>query len=91
MLNNLELMKKRVGYYGDTTSADQWTRMREDKLKSLKKALRYSYQAAIVQKYNIGVESKERQLIAVATKLEKITTLNEEDVAALSLALMALE
>lgn len=44
-------MKKRISYYGDETSSDQWTRMREDKLRSLHKALHYSYQAAIVQKY----------------------------------------
>lgn len=50
-MNGLEIMKKRIRYYGDSTSADQWTRMREDKLKSLKKALYYSYQAAIVQEY----------------------------------------
>ena len=91
MLKNLEIMKKRVGYYGDSMSADQWTRMREDKLRSLRKALYYSYQAAIVQKYNIAIDSKERQLVAIATKLEKIATLSEEDRAALQTALAAVE
>lgn len=91
MLNNLELMKKRVGHYGDATSADQWTRMREDKLRSLRKALYYSYQAAVVQKYNIAIDGKERQLVAIATKLEKIATLTEEERAALQTVLAALE
>ena len=41
------------GNYKKTTSNfSQWTRMREDKLKSMKKALYFSYQAAVVQKYN---------------------------------------
>lgn len=84
-------MKKRIGYYGDATSADQWTRMREDKLRSLRKALYYSYQAAVVQKYNIAIDSKERQLVAIATKLEKIATLTEEERAALQTTLAALE
>lgn len=35
-----------------TSNFNQWIRMREDKLKSMKKALYFSYQAAIVQKYN---------------------------------------
>ena len=91
LIKNLDLMTKRVGYYGDSISADQWTRMREDKLRSLKKSLYYSYQAAIVQKYNINIDSKERQLVAIATKLEKIATLTEEDRAALQTALAALE
>lgn len=51
-MNSLDLMKKRVSYYGDDVSSDQFTRMREDKLRSMKKALYYSYQAAVVQKYD---------------------------------------
>ena len=42
-------MRQRVSYYGGT---DQWTRMREDKLKALRKALLYSYQAAVVRLKN---------------------------------------
>ena len=68
-MRSFERMKKRVGYFGDGTSADQWTRMREDKLRSLRKALRYSYQAAIVQKYNVSADSEQKQLISLATKL----------------------
>jgi len=36
---------------------DQWTRMREDKLRSLKKALLSSYQSAIVQKYDVDKDT----------------------------------
>ena len=91
MLKSLNTMKTRIGYYGDNISADQWTRMREDKLKSLKKALRYSYQAAIVQKYNVAVDSEQKLLISLATKLEKITTLTEEEKTALWQQLDAVE
>lgn len=48
-MSGLERMGKRVSYYG---GVDQWTRMREDKLKSLRKALLYSYQAAVVRLTN---------------------------------------
>lgn len=50
-MNGLDRMKKRISYYGDGQAVDQWTRMRQDKLRSMKKALYYSYQAAVVQKY----------------------------------------
>lgn len=39
-------------YKKGTANFSQWTRMREDKLKTMKRALYFSYQAAIVQKYN---------------------------------------
>ena len=47
-------MKARLDTRGGT---DQWVRMRQDKLRSLKKALLYSYQKAIVQKYNVQNET----------------------------------
>lgn len=47
----LNIMQERLRRHG---GADQWTRMREDKLRSLKKALLYSYQRAIVQKYDVA-------------------------------------
>lgn len=51
-MSGIDIMKKRIGYYGASDgAADQWTRMREDKLRSMWKAMYYSYQAAIVQKY----------------------------------------
>lgn len=39
-------------YKKGTANFSQWTRMREDKLKTMKKTLYFSYQAAVVQKYN---------------------------------------
>lgn len=51
MSSSYDRMKARVAFRGDASSADQWTRMRQDKLRSMKGALYYSYQAAIVQKY----------------------------------------
>ena len=46
---------------------DQWTRMRQDKLKSLKKVLISSYQSAIVQKYDVSNDSLVRNIIAIIT------------------------
>lgn len=84
MQTGLKRMNQRIGYYGDGTSVDQWTRMREDKLKSLKKALHYSYQAAIVQKYNVSADSEARRLISFSTKIEKIATLNTDELSTLN-------
>ena len=50
-MNGLDRMKKRISYYGADGDSSQWMRMRQDKLRSMKKALYYSYQAAVVQKY----------------------------------------
>ena len=47
---SLKKMQTRLNARGGT---DQLTRMREDKLKGLKKALLYSYQSAVVQKYDV--------------------------------------
>ena len=82
-------MKRRVGYYGEVekndtdtqvetlVKADQWTRMREDKLRSLKKALFYSYQAAAVQQYDAKRNSAEKQLVSIITMLQAQQTLSE--------------
>ena len=51
MSSGFDRMKIRMNYHGDQTSADTWTRMRQDKLRSMLPALYSSYQAAIVQKY----------------------------------------
>jgi hypothetical protein len=59
-MSSLDNLKKRLEYYGDGVSSDQWTRMRQDKLRSMKGALYYSYQAAIVQKYDVS-EPKDAQ------------------------------
>ena len=71
-------------YKKATRVHDQWTRMREDKLRSLKKTLRYSYQAAIVQKYDVSANSDARWLISLATKIEKYATLTIAERAALT-------
>ena len=88
-MSSLKNMRNRNGYYGVvkkeadgvhiTDVHDQWTRMREDKLKSLRKALLYSYQAAVVQKYDVKVDSEVRWLISLATRLEKINKLKPEE------------
>lgn len=56
-LNNL---KKRLSYYGGNRQSD---RMVEDKLRSLKKALLYSYQSATAIIYNTGEPREFRCLI----------------------------
>lgn len=50
--------------------SDQWIRMREDKLYSLKKALLYSYQSAIVQKYDVKSNTKADNIIRLITRLQ---------------------
>lgn len=50
--------------------SDQWVRMREDKLQSLKKALLYSYQSAIVQKYDVKSNTKVDNIIRLITRLQ---------------------
>lgn len=60
MLQGLDLMNKRIRYYGaEDGTADQWTRIREDKLRSMWNAMYFSYQAAIVQKYVPGSEKQQ--------------------------------
>ena len=86
-----EVTEGKGKYKKPTRVHDQWTRMREDKLRSLKKALYYSYQAAIVQKYNVAADSEERWIISIATKLEKIATLTVEEKSALWTDLDAIE
>jgi len=75
-------MKRRIGYYGEVekndtdtkvetlVKADQWTRMREDKLRSLKKALFYSYQAAVVQQYDAEKNSFNQEVISIISTLQ---------------------
>ena len=63
-LNN---MQARLNVRGGT---DQWTRMREDKLRSLQKALLSSYQSAVVQKYDVKKDSLANNLISIITLLQ---------------------
>ena len=49
---------------------DQWTRMRQDKLRSLYSALFSSYQRAIVQKYDVKNDSLAKNIISIITILQ---------------------
>ena len=66
-MSGLNHMQSRLNVRGGT---DQWTRMRQDKLRGLKKALLYSYQSAIVQKYDVKRESLANNIIAIITLLQ---------------------
>ena len=71
---SLKKMQARLNVRGGT---DQWTRMREDKLRGLKKALLSSYQSAIVQKYNVKKDSLANNIISIITILQDQGTLSE--------------
>ena len=73
---SLQKMQSRLNIRG---GLDQWTRMREDKLKSLKKALLYSYQKAIVQRYDVKRDKKIRNIISIITKLQDNQILSESE------------
>ena len=60
--------------------SDQWIRMRQDKLKSLKKALLYSYQSAVVQKYDVKKNSQANNIIQLITRLQDQETLTESEI-----------
>ena len=70
-LHNLQARLKVAG------GTDQWTRMRQDKLKSLKKSLISSYQRAIVQKYDVKKDSLAKNIISVIMLLQDQKELNE--------------
>ena len=89
--NGQEVTTGKGKYKKITAVHDQWTRMREDKLKTLRKALYYSYQAAVVQKYDVKADSEARWIIALATKLEKLAKLNPEERADLWIELDSIE
>ena len=72
--NGLKNMQARLGVRGGT---DQWTRMREDKLRTLKKALLSSYQSAIVQKYDVKKDNLANNIIAIITLLQDQQELTE--------------
>lgn len=66
-LMNLETMRSRLNTKGGT---DQWIRMRQDKLKNLRRALYYSYQAAVVQPYSISVDTLTKNIISIISVLQ---------------------
>ena len=60
-----------TGKYRQITPVhDQWTRMREDKLRSLRKALYYSYQAAICQPYSASDDAMVKNIVAIITAIQ---------------------
>ena len=75
--SGLDSMSKRLNAWGGT---NQWIRMREDKLRSLKKALLSSYQKAIVQKYNVKKDSLANSLISIITLLQDKQELSENQI-----------
>ena len=64
--SGLQNMKTRLNIRG---GVDQWTRMREDKLFSLKRALFSSYQRAIVQKYDVKKDGIISNIITIISFL----------------------
>ena len=78
--SDLKTMQARLNAFGGT---DQWTRMREDKLRSLKRALLYSYQSAIVQKYNVKKDSLANSIISIITLLQDQKELSDNQIATL--------
>lgn len=63
----LDNMKARLRTKG---GADQWVRMRQDKLKNMKRALYYSYQAAVVQPYDVKNDYWTKSIIAIINVLQ---------------------
>ena len=74
--SELNSMQKRLRVRG---GLDQWTRMREDKLRSLKKALLYSYQSAIVQKFNVKNANLIQSINNIINKLLQDQILTDDD------------
>lgn len=72
--SGLRNMQNRLYPWGGN---DQWTRMRQDKLRGLKKALLYSYQRAIVQKYDVKKDSLANNIISIITILQDKGELSE--------------
>ena len=73
---SLKRMQSRLNIRGGT---QQDVRMREDKLKSLKKALLYSYQSAVVQKYNVENENNIIRLTNIINFLQNNEELEEQN------------
>ena len=77
----LNSMQARLKAYG---GVDQWTRMREDKLRGLKKALLSSYQRAIVQKYDVYNNTLAENIISIITLLQDKQELSETQLSLLA-------
>ena len=58
---------------------DQRIRMRQDKLKGLRKALLYSYQSAIVQQYNAESQTLVNSINSLITKIQNQQIISEQE------------
>ena len=65
--SGLNTLQSRLNVWG---GPDQWTRMRQDKLRGLKSSLFASYQRAIVQKYDVKKDSLANNIISIITILQ---------------------
>lgn len=74
--SNLNTLQVRLNARG---GPDQSIRMRQDKLKSLKKALLYSYQSAIVQTYDVKNNTKANNIISLITKIQDLQILSQDE------------
>ena len=73
-----------IGKYKKVTQVhDQWTRMREDKLRGLKRALYYSYQAAICQPYNASDDAMIKSITGIITAIQDQQELTENQITTL--------
>jgi hypothetical protein len=70
----LDTLQTRLNVRG---GPDPWVRMREDKLKSLKKSLLSSYQRAVVQKYDVKKNTEANNIIQIITRLQDQQELND--------------
>jgi hypothetical protein len=81
--NGQEVSEGPGKYKRITYRRDQWTRMREDKLRSLMHALHYSYQAAVCQplvgEYTADVDKDIKNLTAIYTRLDLAQQLDDPE------------
>lgn len=80
--SSLKTLQSRLGVRG---GANQWIRMRQDKLKSLKEALLYSYQSAIVQKYNVKKDGLASNILSIITMMQDNKQLSENQLSILDM------
>ena len=80
--SSLKSLQSRLKVRG---GANQWIRMRQDKLKSLKEALLYSYQSAIVQKYNVQKDSLASNILSIITMMQDNKQLSENQLSTLEM------
>ena len=79
-----EKVTEGIGKHKKVTQVhDQWTRMREDKLRGLKRALYYSYQAAICQPYNASDDAMIKSITGIITAIQDQQELTENQLTTL--------